>query len=50
MFRDIRAKALTDKEARDGMQAARHMGAHATEAQTADYARHKTARKTGAPR
>jgi integrase len=50
MFRDLRAKALTDKEERDGMQAARHMGSHATESQTADYVRHKTARKTGATR
>lgn len=50
MFRDIRAKALTDKEEREGMQAARHMGAHATEAQTADYVRLKAPRKTGATR
>lgn len=49
-FHDIRAKALSDKEAREGMPAARTMGAHATEAQTADYVRHKTPRKTGATR
>jgi integrase len=50
MFRDLRAKALTDKEEREGMQAARHMGAHATEAQTADYVRQRAPRKTGATR
>lgn len=50
MFRDIRAKALTDKEAREGMQAARQMGAHSTEAQTADYVRRKWTPKTGATR
>ena len=49
-FHDLRAKALTDKDARDGMHAARTMGAHATEAQTADYVRHKTPRKTRATR
>lgn len=49
-FHDLRAKALTDKEAREGMQAARTMGAHSTEQQTAGYVRHKTARKTGATR
>jgi site-specific recombinase XerD len=48
MFRDIRARALTDKEARDGIGAARAMGTHTTEAQTADYVRRKTARKTKA--
>jgi len=48
MFRDLRAKALTDKEKRDGMGAARDMGAHATDSQTADYVRRKSARKTGA--
>lgn len=49
-FHDLRAKALTDKEAREGMSAAKTMGAHATEAQTADYVRHKSARKTKATR
>lgn len=49
-FHDLRAKALTDKESREGMQAARTMGAHTTEAQTADYVRNKTARKTRATR
>jgi integrase len=47
---DVRAKALTDKEQREGMQAARTMGAHATEAQTADYVRAHSARSTGATR
>lgn len=47
-FNDIRAKALTDKEGDHGMQAARRMGAHSTEAQTADYVRHRKAQNTGA--
>lgn len=50
MFRDIRARALTDKEAREGMRAASAMGTHSTEAQTADYVRRKGARRTGATR
>ncbi|MFN7725186.1 MAG: tyrosine-type recombinase/integrase [Rubrivivax sp.] len=49
-FHDLRAKALTDKESREGMQAARTMGAHSTEQQTADYVRQKQARKTSATR
>lgn len=49
-FHDIRAKALTDKEEREGMQAARTMGSHSTEQQTADYVRQKKTRKTGATR
>lgn len=49
-FHDLRAKALTDKESRDGMGAARTMGAHSTEQQTADYVRQKQARKTSATR
>lgn len=49
-FHDLRAKALTDKDSREGTQAARTMGAHTTDAQTAEYVRHKTARKTGATR
>lgn len=47
---DVRAKALTDKEAREGMSAARTMGAHSTEAQTADYVRRRGARETKATR
>ena len=49
-FHDLRAKALTNKESREGMQAARTMGTHTTEAQTATYVRNKQARKTGATR
>jgi integrase len=49
-FHDLRAKALTDKEQREGMPAARTMGTHATESQTADYVRARGARETGATR
>ena len=49
-LRDIRARALTDKDAAEGRRAANTMGAHSTEGQTADYIRHKTTRKTGATR
>lgn len=49
-FHDLRAKALTDKDRAEGMSAARTMGGHSTEHQTADYVRHKTAKKTGATR
>lgn len=49
-FHDIKAKALTDKEARDGMQAASAMGQHSTEQQTAAYVRRRGGRKTGATR
>lgn len=49
-FHDLRAKALTDTEEQRGMQAARRMGAHSTEAQTADYVRHRKAQKTEATR
>ncbi len=48
MFRDLRAKALTDKAARDGVRSASDLGIHATEAQTTAYVRRTTARKTGA--
>lgn len=47
-FNDLRAKALTDKEEVQGMQAARRMGAHSTESQTADYVRHRKAQTTEA--
>jgi integrase len=40
---DIKAKALTDVERLRGMRAARVMGQHATEAQTADYVRARAA-------
>ena len=49
-FHDLRAKAITDKEESHGMQAARRMGAHSTENQTADYVRHRKAQKTEATR
>jgi site-specific recombinase XerD len=39
MLRDIRARALTDKDARDGRRAANIMGTHTTEGQTAEYIR-----------
>lgn len=47
-FHDIRAKALTDVQGARGMDDAQRMGGHSTPNQTADYVRHKTARKTGA--
>lgn len=49
-FHDVRAKALTDLERREGMQAARRMGGHSTEGQTADYVRSKGAQKAPATR
>ena len=49
-FHDLRAKALTDKEEREGLQAARVMGSHSTEQQTADYVRAKKGKKIGATR
>lgn len=49
-FHDLRAKAITDTEEQHGMQAARRKGAHSTEAQTADYVRHRKAQKTEATR
>lgn len=48
MLRDIRARALTDKDARDGRAAANVMGTHTTEAQTAAYLRHHDPRRTRA--
>lgn len=49
-FHDIRAKALTDKDFREGMEQARTMGGHSTPNQTAAYVRHRTAKKTSATR
>lgn len=49
-FHDLRAKALTDVDESRGTDAAQRMGTHSTQAQTADYIRHKSARKTGATR
>lgn len=48
MFRDLRAKAITDKAHRDGVRAASDLGIHATEAQTTAYIRRNKARKSGA--
>lgn len=50
MFRDIRARALTDKDYLEGMREAQKMGTHGSESQTADYIRHKAPRRTGATR
>lgn len=49
-FRDLRAKALTDLDERDGIQAAQRLGGHTTQSQTADYIRHKKAIKATAAR
>ena len=49
-FHDLRAKALTDTEESDGMQAARRKGSHSTEQQTSDYVRNKKPQKSKATR
>jgi integrase len=49
-FHDLRAKALTDKDRAEGIGTAQTMGGHSTQSQTADYIRHKTAKKTSATR
>jgi integrase len=49
-FHDLKAKALTDKEAREGMREAQAMGQHSTEGQTVTYVRRRSGRKTGATR
>lgn len=49
-FHDLKAKALTDKEAREDMKQASAMGQHSTEQQTAAYVRRRGGRKTGATR
>jgi len=49
-FHDLKAKALTDKEAREGMRAAQAMGQHSTEGQTVTYVRRRSGRKTSATR
>ena len=49
-FHDLKAKALTDKEAKEGMRAAQAMGQHATESQTVTYVRRRSGRKIGATR
>lgn len=50
MIRDLRAKAATDKEEREGLSAANALLDHTTEQQTADYVRRKKARRTTAVR
>ena len=49
-FHDIKAKALTDVDEKRGIWQAQTMGGHSTQNQTADYIRHKKAKKTGATR
>lgn len=49
-FHDLKAKALTDVDDIRGMNDAQKMGGHSTQNQTADYVRHKKAKKTGATR
>lgn len=49
-FHDLRAKALTDVDDAQDIKSARKMGGHSTEAQTATYIRHRTARRADATR
>jgi hypothetical protein len=49
-FLGLRAKALTDADERDGIQAAQPLGGHTTQPQTADYIRYKNAIKAKACR
>lgn len=49
-FHDLRAKALTDTEERQGMKAAQTQGTHSTEQQTIDYVRRRKAQKSEATR
>lgn len=51
-FHDLRAKALTDIDGVTdrGIGQAQTMGGHSTQTQTADYVRHKRAKKTSATR
>ncbi|MDO9357907.1 MAG: tyrosine-type recombinase/integrase [Polaromonas sp.] len=51
-FHDLRAKALTDIDGASdrGIGQAQTMGGHSTQTQTADYVRHKRAKKTSATR
>lgn len=49
-FHDIRAKAVTDVDQTHGRRAARRMGAHSTEGQTADYIRNRRAEPVKATR
>lgn len=49
-FHDLRGKALTDVDRGRGIMEAQRMGAHSTQAQTADYVRHKLALRVDATR
>ena len=49
-FHDIRAKALTDKEEKEGLTAAQRMDGHTTQKQTSDYVRQIKHRVTSATR
>ncbi|CAN7474215.1 tyrosine-type recombinase/integrase [Variovorax sp. LjRoot175] len=49
-FHDLRAKALTDVDEHRDIKEAQGMGGHSTQAQTADYIRHKKAKKVSATR
>lgn len=49
-FHDLRAKALTDVDEDRDIKQAQGMGGHSTQAQTAEYIRHKKAKKVGATR
>lgn len=49
-FHDVRAKAITDKEEREGLEAAQHMGGHTTQQQTSVYVRQFKHRKITATR
>jgi hypothetical protein len=40
---------LTDVDEKRGIGSAQRMGGHSTQTQTAEYVRHKVARKTGRP-
>lgn len=48
MIRDLRAKAATDKDDDEGLQAANHLLDHTTQSQTASYIRRKKARRVKA--
>ena len=49
-FHDLRAMALTDVDEVKDIKAAQGMGGHSTQAQTADYIRHRKPKKVGATR
>lgn len=49
-FHDLRAMAVTDVDEVKDIKAAQGMGGHSTQAQTADYIRHRKPKKVGATR